>query len=109
MEFASAITGFIELCSWAQSRWQERAPIQIQLYVAGRRVKVVPRYALGFHLDPPPGSGGFAFRIWRVEYCLRQEWPSAPDALKVMCAKNFSTPAKFGIMPEVSEISSGLL
>jgi hypothetical protein len=27
----------------------------------------------------------------------------------VMCAKNFSTPAKFGIMPEVPEISSGLL
>jgi len=42
-------------------------------------------------------------RIWRVENCLRQEWPAAPDALKVMCAKNFSTPAKFGIMPEVSE------
>ena len=63
-----------------------------------------PRYALGCStVDPPPGSGGFAFRIWRVENCLRQEWPAAPDALKVMCAKNFSTPAKFGIMPEVSE------
>ncbi len=49
MEFASAIIGFIELCSWAQSRGQERAPIQIPLYVAGRRVKVVPRYALGLH------------------------------------------------------------
>src|ERR1700686_4741370 len=54
--------------------------MQIQLYVAGRPVKVVPRYALGFHLDPPPGSGSFAFRIWRVENCLRQEWPAAPDA-----------------------------
>jgi hypothetical protein len=109
MEFASAIIGFIELCSRAQSRWQKRAPIQIQLYVAGRRVKVVPRYALGFHLDPPPGSGSFAFRIWRVENCLRQEWPAAPDALKVMHAKIFSSPAKFGIMAEVSEIGSGLL
>src|SRR5208337_5175930 len=79
MEFASAIIGFIEFCSRAQSRGQERAPIQIQLYVAGRRVKVVPRYALGFHLDPPPGSGAFAFRISRVENCLRQEWPAAPD------------------------------
>jgi len=103
MEFASAIIGFIELCSRAQSRWQKRAPIQIQLYVAGRRVKVVPRYALGFHLDPPPGSGSLPFRIWRVENCVRQEWPAASDALKVMCAKTFSTPAKFGIMPEVSE------
>jgi hypothetical protein len=73
------------------------------LYVAGRRVKVVPRYALGFHLDPPPGSEVFAFRIWRVVNCLRQEWPAAPDAFKVMYAKNFSTPAKFGIMPKVSE------
>ena len=44
-----------------------------------------------------------------MENCLRQEWPAAPDALKVMCAKNFSNPAKFGILPEVSEISSGLL
>src|ERR1035438_8281833 len=51
-------------------------------------------------VDPPPGSGSFAFRIWRVENCLRQEWPAAPDALKVMCAKNFSTRAKFGIMPK---------
>jgi hypothetical protein len=44
-----------------------RARIQFPLYVAGRRVKVVPRYALGFHLDPPPGSGAFAFRISRGE------------------------------------------
>jgi hypothetical protein len=80
------------------------ARIQIPWYVAGRRVKVVPRYALGFHLDAPPGFGGFAFRILRVENCLRQERPDAPNALKVMCAKNFSKPAKFGIMPEVSEI-----
>jgi hypothetical protein len=54
-------------------------------------------------VDPPPGSGAFAFRIWRVENCLRQVWPAAPDTLKVMCAKNFSTPEKLGIMPEVSE------
>src|ERR1039458_8082460 len=65
----------------AQSRRQERARIQFQLYVAGRRVKVVPRYALGLHLDPPPGSGSLLFRIRRVENCLRQPgartWRSA--------------------------------
>jgi len=44
-----------------------RARIRFPLYVAGRRVKVVPRYALGFHLDPPPGSEAFAFRISRGE------------------------------------------
>jgi hypothetical protein len=27
---------------------------------------------------------------------LRQEWPAAPDTLKDICAKNYSTPAKFG-------------
>jgi hypothetical protein len=47
-----------------------RARIRFPLYVAGRRVKVVPRYALGFHLDPPPGSGAFPFRISRGEECL---------------------------------------
>jgi hypothetical protein len=30
--------------------------------------------------------------------------PAAPDVLKVMWVKNFSTQAKFGIMSEVSEI-----
>jgi|GEM_PF-3602534 hypothetical protein len=54
-------------------------------------------------VDPPPGSGSLPFRIWRVENCVRQEWPAAPDTLKVMCAKTFSTPAKFGMMAEVSE------
>ena len=29
-------------------------------------------------LHPPPGSGSFASRIWRVENCLRQERPTAP-------------------------------
>jgi hypothetical protein len=46
------------------------ARIQIRWYVAGSRVKVVPRNALGFHLDVPPGSGAFAFRISRVENCF---------------------------------------
>jgi len=88
----------------AQSRWQLRAQIQIQLYVAGRRVKVVsPHSRTAPPLTRRPAPGVFAFRIWRVEYCLRQEWPSAPDALKVMCVNNFSTPAKFGIIPDVSE------
>jgi hypothetical protein len=53
------------------------ARIQIPWYVAGRRVKVVPRYALGFHLDAPTGFGAFPFRISRGENCLRQEWPDA--------------------------------
>ena len=45
-----------------------RARIQISWYVVGRRVKVVPRYALGFHLDAPPGSGllRLGFRAGRV-------------------------------------------
>jgi hypothetical protein len=51
------------------------------LYVAGRRIKVVPRYALGFHLDAPPGFGSFASRIRRVENCLRQDWPAAIEKL----------------------------
>ena len=42
-----------------------RARIQISWYVVGRRVKVVPRYALGFHLDAPTGSGAFPVRISR--------------------------------------------
>ena len=49
------------------------ARIQIPMYVAGRRVKVVPRYALGFHLDAQPDSGSFAFRISRLENCSRKE------------------------------------
>jgi hypothetical protein len=75
---------------------------QIPWYVAGRRIKVVPRYALGFHLDAPPGSETFAFRISRGENCFWQK-TAAPDGLNVMCVKNFSTPAKFGIMSGVSK------
>ena len=41
MEFASAITGFIEVCSWVQSRGQERAPIQIQLYDLIRKLPIL--------------------------------------------------------------------
>jgi len=44
--------------------------IQIPWYVADRRIKVVPRYALGFHLDATPGFGAFPFRISRVENCF---------------------------------------
>jgi hypothetical protein len=73
------------------------------LYVAGRRVKVVPRYALGFHLDAPPGSGAFPFRISRGRIASDKNKPAAPDVLKVMCVKNFSTQAKFGIMSGVSK------
>jgi len=46
------------------------ARIQFPLYVAGRRIKAVPRYALGFHLDAPPGFGAFPFRISRVKNCF---------------------------------------
>jgi hypothetical protein len=56
---------------------------------------------------PAPGVLRLGFGAWRIA-CDKNK-PAAPDALKVMCAKNFSTPAKSGIMPEVSEISSGLL
>jgi len=73
------------------------------LYVAGRRVKVVPRYALGFHLDAPPGFGAFrlGFRAWGI--ASDKNKPAAPDVFKVMCVKNFSTQAKFGIMSGVSK------
>jgi hypothetical protein len=72
--------------------------IQFQLYVAGRRVKVVSPYAGLLHLDPPPGSGELPFRIWRGECCLRPEWATAPGVLEIMFAKNFSIPPKFGII-----------
>jgi hypothetical protein len=73
------------------------------LYVAGRRVKVVPRYAFGLHLDPPSRSGllRLGFRAWRI--ASDKNKPAAPDVLKVVSVKNFSTPAKFGIMPDVSK------
>jgi hypothetical protein len=78
------------------------ARIQIPWYVADRRIKVVPRYALGFHLDATPGSGVLllGFGAWSIA-CDKLQ--AAPNALKVMCAKNFSTQANFGIMSEVSK------
>jgi len=57
------------------------------LYVAGRRVKVVPRYALGFHLDPPPGSGAFPFRISRGEECLPENCGENPYPRRVSHAE----------------------
>ena len=79
MEFASAITGFIELCSWRsradndarQSRFHCMSPV-----VASRSFLGMPSAST---VDPPPGSGSLPFRIWRVENCLRQEWPATPD------------------------------
>jgi hypothetical protein len=69
MEFASAITGFIELCSWAQSRGQERAPIQIPLYVAGRRVNLLLASS-GCAPDctrrPAPGVLRLGFGAWKT-------------------------------------------
>jgi hypothetical protein len=50
---------------------------------------------------PAPGVCRLGFGAWRI--ACDQNKPAAPDALKVMCAKNFSTPAKSGIMPEISE------
>jgi len=52
---------------------------------------------------PAPGVLRLGFRAWRI--ASDKNKPAAPDALKVMCAKTFSTPAKSGIMPEVSEIN----
>jgi hypothetical protein len=104
MEFVSAITGFIELYSRAQSRGQERAPIQISLYVAGRRVKVVSphsRTAPPLTRRPAPGLLRLGFGAWRI--ASDKNKPAAPDVLKVVSVKNFSTPAKFGILPGVSK------
>jgi hypothetical protein len=50
------------------------------LYIVGRRVKVVPRYALDFHLDPSPGFGAFPFRIPRGENCSQKEMLNQPDS-----------------------------
>jgi hypothetical protein len=69
MEFASAIIGFVELCSWAQSRGQGRARILIRLYVAGRRVKVVcPCCPCNSTLTrrPAPETGFVGFDAWRI-------------------------------------------
>jgi hypothetical protein len=51
--------------------------------------------------DEVSATHKLGFGAWRIA-CDKNK-PAAPDALKVMCAKNFSTPAKSGIMPEVSE------
>ena len=56
---------------------------------------------------PAPGLLRLGFRAGRI--ASDKNNPAAPNVLKVMCVKNFSTPAKFGIMSEVSKISSGLL
>jgi hypothetical protein len=50
---------------------------------------------------PAPGVLRLGLRAGRIA-CDKLQ--AAPNALKVMCAKNFSKPSKFGIMPEVSEI-----
>jgi hypothetical protein len=50
---------------------------------------------------PAPGLLLLGFRAGRI--ASDKNKPAAPDALKVMCAKNFSTPAKSGIMPGVSK------
>ena len=63
-----------------QGRWSRSADgrlgarIQIRLYVAGRRVNVLlARLPSALHIDPPPGSRAFAFRISRGENCWRQD------------------------------------
>jgi hypothetical protein len=50
---------------------------------------------------PAPGLLRLGFRAWRIASDKNQ--PAAPDVFKVMCVKNFSTPAKFGIMSGVSK------
>ena len=71
MEFASAIIGFIDIVQWRRRASQRRARIQ-NLIVCRRssRQGRIPLSPLNFHLDPPPGSGAFAFRISRVENCF---------------------------------------
>jgi hypothetical protein len=48
---------------------------------------------------PAPGLFRLGFRAGRI--ASDKNKPAAPDVLKVKCVKNFSTPAKFGIMPVV--------
>jgi len=50
---------------------------------------------------PAPGLLRLGFRAWRI--ASDKNRLAAPNVLEVMRVKNFSTPAKFGIMPEVSE------
>jgi len=50
---------------------------------------------------PAPGLLLLGFRAGRI--ASDKNKPAAPDVLKVMCVKNFSTPAKFGMIPGVSK------
>ena len=50
---------------------------------------------------PAPGLLRLGFRAWRI--ASDKNKPAAPEAFKVMCVKNFSTQAKFGIMSGVSK------
>jgi hypothetical protein len=52
---------------------------------------------------PAPGLLRLRFGAWRIT-CDKNK-PAASDALKVICAEYFSTPAKFDIMPEISELN----
>jgi hypothetical protein len=48
---------------------------RIQLYVAGRRVKVrIPPLPLNFHLDPPPGS-----RLLRLGFRAGRDFAAAEN------------------------------
>jgi hypothetical protein len=57
----------------------------------------VPRYALGFHLDPPPGSGVCCVGFGAGSLACDQNGNRA-GYLKIMDAKNFSIPTKSGII-----------
>ena len=69
MEFASAITGSIELCSWRSRADNDTRQSMIQLYVAGRRFKVVSphsRTAPPLTRRPAPGLLRLGFGAWRI-------------------------------------------
>jgi len=50
---------------------------------------------------PAPGLLLLGFRAGRI--ASDKNKPAAPDVLKVLRVKNFSTPAKFSIIPGVSK------
>jgi hypothetical protein len=51
-----------------QSRVVRARESEALLCVAGQRVKILlALFPSALHLDPPPGSGSFAFRIPRTE------------------------------------------
>ena len=83
--------------SWAQSREQERAPIQIPLYVAGRRVNLLLASS-GCAPDctrrPAPRVLRLGFGAWRIA-CDKNK----PAALEKLAAQTPEAAAKSFVAP----------